>query len=61
MTVPSPCTQVCTLEAETGRCTGCLRTIEEIAAWGTLDDDGKRAVWQQLELRRAALPARSAS
>jgi predicted Fe-S protein YdhL (DUF1289 family) len=38
----------------TGLCEGCLRTIDEIAAWSTLDDDGKRAVWRQLELRRAA-------
>jgi predicted Fe-S protein YdhL (DUF1289 family) len=30
-----------------------MRTLEEIATWGTLDDDDKRAVWQQLPLRRA--------
>ncbi len=56
MSVPSPCTQVCTIDAATGRCAGCLRTIEEIAAWGALDDGGKLAVWRELENRRAAVP-----
>jgi hypothetical protein len=35
-------------------CLGCFRTLPEIAAWGTLDADGKRRVL-------AALPAREAS
>ncbi len=26
--------------------------IDEIAAWASLDDDGKRAVWRQIEARR---------
>ncbi|MFZ9812181.1 MAG: DUF1289 domain-containing protein, partial [Burkholderiaceae bacterium] len=25
--VPSPCTSVCTMSAQTGLCTGCFRTI----------------------------------
>ena len=54
MAVPSPCTQVCAIDAGTGWCAGCMRTVDEIAAWGSLDDDGKRAVWQQLPARRAA-------
>ena len=28
----------------TGLCVGCLRTLDEIAAWGVLDDEAKRAV-----------------
>lgn len=56
MAVPSPCTQVCTLDAVTGRCLGCLRTIEEIAAWATLDDGARLAVWAELDLRREAMP-----
>jgi hypothetical protein len=34
---------------------GCLRTIDEIAAWGSLDDAAKRAVWKRLPVRRQAL------
>ncbi|WP_374414737.1 DUF1289 domain-containing protein [Novosphingobium colocasiae] len=50
--VPSPCTGVCVLEPSTGWCRGCLRTIDEIAAWSTLDDAGKRAVLAALAARR---------
>jgi predicted Fe-S protein YdhL (DUF1289 family) len=55
--VPSPCVNVCRMDAASGLCTGCWRTIDEIAAWSTLDDDGKRQVWQAIELRQAAAPA----
>lgn len=55
--VPSPCTSVCRMHAPSGWCEGCLRTLDEIAAWAGLDDAGKRAVWQQLPLRREQLQA----
>ncbi|MEO6363540.1 MAG: DUF1289 domain-containing protein [Caldimonas sp.] len=54
MTVPSPCTDVCSIDEATGWCRGCLRSLDEIAAWGTLGDLAKRAVWKQLPVRRAA-------
>ena len=56
--VPSPCTQVCTMDASTGLCQGCLRTLDEIARWGSLDDAGKQRVWSRLALRRAELSQR---
>ena len=40
-----------------GHCTGCGRTIDEIALWSVLDDDDKRAVWALLPARLAQLPA----
>ena len=57
--IPSPCTKVCTIDAATGWCAGCLRTIDEIAAWGSLDDGAKRAVWKRLPARRAERDGRS--
>jgi predicted Fe-S protein YdhL (DUF1289 family) len=51
--IPSPCTKVCTIDAATGWCAGCLRTIDEIAAWGSLDPAAKRTVWKSLPARRA--------
>ena len=51
----SPCTSVCTLDAARAYCVGCLRTIDEIAAWSTLDDDARRAIVGSLASRRAAL------
>ena len=40
------------MDPRTGWCEGCLRTIDEIAAWGSLPDDARRAVWDQLDERR---------
>jgi predicted Fe-S protein YdhL (DUF1289 family) len=58
--VPSPCVSICTMDAQTGLCTGCLRTLDEIAAWGMLDDDGRRAVWERIFLRREEAAERAA-
>lgn len=55
----SPCTSVCRMNQATGYCDGCLRTIDEIAHWGLLDDDEKRAVLAQVETRRAQVAARA--
>jgi len=50
--VPSPCVDVCRMDAASGWCEGCLRTLDEIGAWSTLGDDAKRAVWARLTERR---------
>ena len=54
--VPSPCVSVCRMDAATGWCEGCFRTLDEIAEWSALDDAGKRKVWD-LVARRIAPPA----
>ena len=51
----SPCISVCRMNAATGLCEGCFRTRDEIAAWGNADDNGKRATWDRIEHRMAAL------
>jgi predicted Fe-S protein YdhL (DUF1289 family) len=51
-TVASPCTSVCALDAVTGYCAGCYRTIDEIAGWIDLNDDGRRALLATLNERR---------
>ena len=48
----SPCISVCRMDDATGWCEGCLRTLDEIAAWSVLDDAAKRAVWVELGRRR---------
>jgi len=50
--VASPCTSVCTIDQRTGLCAGCLRTLDEIAAWSRFSDDEKRAVLRELVSRR---------
>jgi uncharacterized protein len=44
--VPSPCVSVCRMNPGTQWCEGCFRTLEEIAAWSRMEDDGKREVWR---------------
>ena len=53
--VPSPCTGVCRIDGATGLCIGCLRTLDEIASWGTLGDDARRAILCVLDARRPVL------
>jgi len=53
--VPSPCVSLCKMDMERRYCIGCLRTLDEIVAWGTADDDYKRRVWTELAHRE--LPA----
>jgi uncharacterized protein len=50
--VPSPCRNICTMDAERDLCRGCLRTIGEIAEWGQMSDKAKRAVWQAVMQRQ---------
>lgn len=52
--VPSPCNAVCRISEATGLCEGCLRTLEEVAAWSGMDEAGKRATWQRLGERANA-------
>ena len=52
--VPSPCIDICRMDAERALCEGCLRSIDEIAGWSRMDDAHKRAVWLLIEQRRAA-------
>jgi len=57
--VPSPCVSVCRMDARTGLCEGCYRTIDEIARWSALSDAERRAVWRAIAARRAAGPPSS--
>ena len=49
--VLSPCISVCRMDAVTGWCEGCFRTLDEIAAWSRQDDAAKRQVWCLIEQR----------
>ncbi len=49
--VRSPCVSVCRMDAASGLCEGCLRTIGEIAGWADMDTPDRLAVWQRIALR----------
>ena len=46
--VPSPCIGICRLDEAGNSCTGCGRTLDEVAKWSRASDDYKRAVWQRI-------------
>lgn len=51
----SPCVGICLMDPATRMCRGCLRTVEEIAAWYQAETAEKRAILERLAARRAAL------
>ena len=53
---PSPCINVCRMDPRTQLCTGCLRTLDEIARWSSLDEQTQRAILHSIEARRQQLP-----
>jgi len=53
----SPCINVCNIGPR-GWCSGCYRTIEEIAGWGRLDNAGQWAVLNACAARRTVDPPR---
>jgi uncharacterized protein len=60
--VPSPCISICRMDASTGLCEGCFRTLDEIRVWGMLPDERRREVWALIEQRIAPqLPAPDAA
>jgi uncharacterized protein len=50
--VPSPCIDVCRMDPQGRYCEGCLRTIDEIAGWGSFDRFERLNVWTLLRSRR---------
>jgi monothiol glutaredoxin len=50
----SPCIKVCVLGPD-DRCTGCLRTLDEIGAWSTMSPERQWAVLKAIEDRRRQL------
>jgi prolyl-tRNA editing enzyme YbaK/EbsC (Cys-tRNA(Pro) deacylase)/predicted Fe-S protein YdhL (DUF1289 family) len=43
--IASPCISVCRIQADTGLCEGCFRTISEITAWSRANESEKRQIW----------------
>lgn len=48
----SPCIFVCRIDQASGLCTGCRRTMQEIATWRHLGDDEQWRILEQLPQRR---------
>ena len=52
--IESPCVKICTLDARSGLCLGCGRTIDEIARWTTMSAAERVRVIGELPARLAA-------
>ena len=51
LSVPSPCTGVCRLDAN-NLCIGCGRLLAEIAAWSSASEAERREICRLAELRQ---------
>ncbi|WP_153110369.1 DUF1289 domain-containing protein [Propionivibrio limicola] len=49
--VASPCVRLCGLDAETGLCRGCFRTLDEITGWWKGSDEDRLAILAAVERR----------
>ena len=56
--VESPCIKVCVIHPETRLCTGCLRSIDEIAGWGRMSSEERRTIMSELPTRAPQLKKR---
>lgn len=54
----SPCVKICLIHPEAKLCTGCYRTIGEIAAWGRMSPEERREIMEQLPARAPELTKR---
>jgi uncharacterized protein len=48
----SPCVKICVIDATSGLCTGCSRTMAEIAGWSRLTHEQRRRIMADLGERR---------
>jgi predicted Fe-S protein YdhL (DUF1289 family) len=55
--ISTPCIKVCAVSGATGICIGCGRTLPEIAAWGGLTEDERKAIMAELPARLATTEA----
>ena len=55
--VASPCISVCEMDQASGLCTGCYRTLSEIATWSRLPNQQRWEIVQSLRDRRQQLKA----
>ena len=50
--VPSPCINVCKMDADSGLCAGCFRTLDEIAEWARVSDAARLGILAAIARRR---------
>ena len=56
----TPCVQICVIDPRSALCIGCGRTLDEIAAWGGLDEPARLTIMAGLGARLVAARSRKA-
>jgi hypothetical protein len=52
--IDTPCVKICTIDARSGLCLGCGRTIDEIAGWSAMSAAERARLMGELPSRLAA-------
>jgi predicted Fe-S protein YdhL (DUF1289 family) len=53
--IATPCVQVCVVDAQSGLCLGCYRTLPEIGGWSRYTDHERAAIMTGLASRRSRI------
>jgi predicted Fe-S protein YdhL (DUF1289 family) len=56
--IESPCVKICVIHPEARLCVGCLRSIDEIAAWSRMTPEARRETMADLPARAPLLQKR---
>lgn len=56
--VESPCVRICVVHPEARICTGCYRTVDEIARWSKMNADERQEIMAALPDRAPLLAKR---
>lgn len=56
--IESPCVRICVIHPEARLCTGCLRSIDEIARWSQMTPQERRTIMAELPGRTGQIVRR---
>lgn len=53
--IKTPCVKVCVVDAESGLCLGCYRTLPEVAGWARYSELEREQIMSELAARRSRI------
>jgi predicted Fe-S protein YdhL (DUF1289 family) len=55
--ISTPCIKICVMDSATGLCSGCGRTLDEIARWGSMSEGERESIMRLLADRMTGTAA----